>query len=81
MCPPCRALSDRWADSRPSQIFVATPVLIAGAAYNFTAAGMRDTQHARYERWRLLVREQMRGVRAACAAGNHAPARDDLDEE
>ena len=73
LCQPCDDLCTKWLDSKPSQVLPTFGFAYgSGAAYDVSAAGVRDNTSARYERWRQLVREQMDGIAAACRAAGHA---------
>lgn len=76
LCEACRDESDRWLDTKPSEVMPSFGIAYgSGAAYDSTAAGIRDNNSARWKAWRELVVQQRRAIRAACAADHHATER------
>ena len=70
MCVPCAEEWARWLDFRPPR-----PLrIIAAAAYDFTAAGVRDNMRARAEDVYGPIRWQQEHLERLCAAGNHIEA-------
>lgn len=73
LCEPCAALRDRWLDTRPSTLIPRGGFAHgSGAAYDVSAAGLRDNDRAWYEEWRRTVRFQIDLVETACRVGRHA---------
>lgn len=73
LCPPCAEESNRWLHATPQQLFPAHALAVqAHAAYDLTAAGMADRRHARWIRWRNLVRSQRRLIADRCRSHDHA---------
>jgi hypothetical protein len=76
LCEACQAESDAWLDTKPSEVLPSFGIAHgSGAAYDSTAAGIRDNNSARWKAWRELVVEQRRLIRAGCTAGIHSANR------
>jgi len=72
VCTACREQQWRWIETRPQQIFRELGYIVqAGATYDTTPAGVRDNRHARYERWRTLVLDQIAGIADDCRHHGH----------
>lgn len=74
LCDACRAESDAWLDTRPSEVYPNVGIT-SGAAYDDTATGAAERNSGRWKAWRDLIRSQRELIRAGCAAGRHAAAR------
>lgn len=72
-CPPCSAEQARWLDTDPRQMVPGLGfVTQASAAYDLTPRGVHDRRTARHERWRTLVRDQLRAIADQCRTAGHA---------
>lgn len=81
LCGPCRAERDRWLDTVPSTLIPRLGFAHgSGAAYDVSAAGLRDRRAARYEEWRRTVLHGREMVAVACRAGHHAELRVDTSQ-
>jgi hypothetical protein len=73
VCGPCSAEMGRWLDTSPSTLLPRLGFAHgSGAAYDVSAAGLRDRRAARHEEWAATVRRQRALIREGCAAGRHA---------
>lgn len=81
LCEPCSAESQRWLDTRPSALIPRLGFAHgSGAAYDVSAAGLRERGSSRYEEWRRTVQHGRRMVAVACRAGHHAEPRVDTSQ-
>lgn len=72
ICAECTAARMAWLDSRPSRVFPRLSFTFgSGARYDSTPAGIRDNSRARYEKWRILVGEQMAAIARHCREAGH----------
>lgn len=73
LCGPCSQESARWLDTSPSTLLPRLGFAHgSGAAYDVSAAGLRDKNRARHAEWAATVRFQRDLVATGCRAGNHA---------
>lgn len=70
-CAACALARERWLDTTPTMLDTPGFTFGSGAAYDGTVAGVAGNRRARYERWRVLVREQRAAILAACLRGSH----------
>ncbi len=81
LCQPCQAVSLAWLDTSPSTLIPRLGFAHgSGAAYDVSAAGLRDRRAARYEEWRRTVQHGRAMVAQACRAGHHAEPRVDTSQ-
>jgi hypothetical protein len=73
LCAPCGVEWSRWLDTRPSTLIPRGGFAHgSGAAYDVSAAGIRDGRRARHEEWRRTVRHAQGLVSEGCRTGRHA---------
>jgi hypothetical protein len=81
LCGPCLAEMGRWLDTSPSTLIPRLGFAHgSGAAYDVSAAGLRDRRTARYEEWLRTVRHGRAMIARACRAGHHAKPRVDTSQ-
>lgn len=66
LCAECTAASNKWLDSKPSQMVRPGIKIANNATYDMTPAGVRDNSRAAFEDWRQLVRRQMKLIADIC---------------
>jgi hypothetical protein len=75
LCADCRALRDRWLDTRPQDLHPGLGYIMqASAAYDLTAAGTAERRRARWRQWRDLVVEQRAAIADLCRRQRHSEA-------
>jgi hypothetical protein len=73
VCGPCSAEMSRWLDTSPSTLIPRLGFAHgSGAAYDVSAAGLRERRAARHGEWAATVRRQRALVVAGCRAGIHS---------
>lgn len=72
VCGPCLARQDAWRFSRPQDLSPGLGwIMQASAAYDLTPRGVDDRRHARAERWRQLMLDQVAGIAVDCQRWGH----------